>query len=94
MIVLLSLSEASEIVRGYSPFFRCCCCGFGGVGVAGTVTDDGVRLVREYGLAKCGNCDKGTVVLNLVEEYRACERPDYVNYGMHDNNPTMYSPVR
>jgi tubulin gamma len=34
------------------------------------------------------------VVLNLVEEYRACERPDYVNYGMHDNPVYTGSPAR
>ena len=32
------------------------------------------------------------VALNLIEEYRACEKPDYVNYGMqHGDNP-IYAP--
>lgn len=32
------------------------------------------------------------VVQNLIEEYRACERPDYVNFGMHGGTPQMESP--
>jgi tubulin gamma len=37
------------------------------------------------------------VVQNLIEEYRACERPDYVNFGMQQNNNNsgdMRSPPR
>ena len=33
------------------------------------------------------------VVQNLVEEYRACERPDYVNFGMQAGMPAMGSPA-
>jgi tubulin gamma len=41
--------------------------------------------------------DSREVVQSLIEEYRACERPDYVNFGMNDNipgTPNFASPQR
>ncbi|CAJ1967089.1 unnamed protein product [Cylindrotheca closterium] len=41
--------------------------------------------------------DSREVVQSLIEEYRACERPDYVNFGMNDSipgTPNFASPQR